>query len=134
MPFGVDKNQGGDNPSNTKWMEECVAKVKGKSRKTGGELSKGEKIAICKAQLKRNKEKKASLNLVLDLDQFDAAVDGDLMDTHNEFMSQCINKMMRSGKTSTMEDAKIMCERELEANNFDTESAIKSINRNIRTD
>ncbi|KKN52720.1 hypothetical protein LCGC14_0609570, partial [marine sediment metagenome] len=29
MPYGVDKKKGGDSPSNTKWIERCVSKVRG---------------------------------------------------------------------------------------------------------
>lgn len=54
MPYGVDKKIGGDNPSNTGFMEKCVAKV------MEGGKDKSSAIAICKAQLKKNKEKNKS--------------------------------------------------------------------------
>jgi len=59
MPYGVDKKQGGDNPSNTRFMERCVSRIKGKNSKTGQPYTKGEKIAICKKALElRRKSKK----------------------------------------------------------------------------
>ena len=54
MPYGVDKKQGGDNPSNVKWMERCVKRVMAGDSK----YSKGRAIAICKTILKRKKNKK----------------------------------------------------------------------------
>jgi hypothetical protein len=54
MPYGVDKDIGGDSPENMKFMESCVADIKGVNKKTGKPYTKGEKIAICKAQLKKS--------------------------------------------------------------------------------
>lgn len=51
MPFGIDKKQGGDSPSNVKWMERCVARQM-KEGKT-----KSSAIAICKYVLKKKKDK-----------------------------------------------------------------------------
>lgn len=53
MPYGISKEDGGDSPSNVRWMEDCVAKV----MKTG--KSKQSAIAICKAQLKKKKQKRS---------------------------------------------------------------------------
>lgn len=49
MPYGVDKDIGGDSPENDAWMEKCVSRV----MKTGKE--KGAAIAICKTTLKKTK-------------------------------------------------------------------------------
>jgi hypothetical protein len=38
-------------------MEKCVSKIKGTNKRTGKPYTKGEKIAICKAQLKENRSK-----------------------------------------------------------------------------
>lgn len=134
MPYGVDKDMGGDNEGNTKWMEDCVSGISGENKRTGQPYTKSEKIAICKAQLKRNKQKNSSIEIIFDPREFSAAVDGDLMDVHNNFMGQCISKMMRSGEAKTSDDAKILCERELEMNDNDTEAAMISLSRKIRTD
>jgi len=53
MPYGVDKKKGGDSPSNTKWIERCVSKVRGD--KQGNAIDKGRAIAICKSQLRKSK-------------------------------------------------------------------------------
>ena len=65
MPYGIDKDSGGDSPSNVKWMEKCVTRV----MKTGKD--KGSAIAICKAQLKkvRGNKEKASLNILILLEK-----------------------------------------------------------------
>jgi hypothetical protein len=52
MPYGVDKKLGGDSPSNTKFMERCVADKVKKGK------SKSEAIALCKYILRKKKEKK----------------------------------------------------------------------------
>jgi hypothetical protein len=59
MPYGVDKELGGDNKANTKFMEACVKAVKGqKSRK--GIIDEASAIMICKSTLKKHlmKQKK----------------------------------------------------------------------------
>lgn len=53
MPYGVDKKEGGDNPSNTRFMESCVKKIMAK-----GGLDKVSAIKICKKQLSKKKEKR----------------------------------------------------------------------------
>lgn len=55
MPYGVSKKQGGDSPSNTRFMEKCVKGINGTNPRTGKPWTKGEKIAICKTSLKRRK-------------------------------------------------------------------------------
>ena len=61
MPFNVDRKQGGDNPTNTKFIEDCVSKITGTNKRTGKPYTKGEKIAICKTALK-NKKSELELN------------------------------------------------------------------------
>lgn len=64
MPYGIDKKIGGDSKENVSWMEKCVSSIKGNNKRTGKPYTKGEKIAICKAQLKKGK---ASHGMVDDL-------------------------------------------------------------------
>jgi len=45
MPYGVDKDVGGDSKDNDKWMEDCVRKI----MKSGKDKSSA--IAICKTAL-----------------------------------------------------------------------------------
>jgi len=67
MPYGVDKELGGDNESNTKFMETCVQKV----MKTGKD--KGSAIAICKSSLRKRKgnTKQASMDIIFYLSKID---------------------------------------------------------------
>lgn len=58
MPYGIDKKLGGDSPANVAYMENCVKSVKGTNKKTGKPYTKGEKIAICKANLRKKKAKR----------------------------------------------------------------------------
>lgn len=59
MPYGLPKDIGGDSPSNTKWMENCVEKV-------SKERGKSSAIAVCKSQLieTRRKKKKAEFEMI----------------------------------------------------------------------
>lgn len=61
---------GGDSPENVKWMENCVAKIKGKpvkDPKTGKEhpADEGTAIAICKTTFMRMKGNKAKAEFIL---------------------------------------------------------------------
>ena len=49
MPYGI-KNE---TPEQTKWMEKCVNSITGTNKRTDKPYTKGEKIAICKVQLKK---------------------------------------------------------------------------------
>lgn len=135
MPFGVDKKIGGDNKTNDTFMEKCVAGITGTNKRTGKPFEKGEKIAICKAQLDKKKEKQASqgIEIEFDLEELMAAINGGEMDNtmnnHSKFMSQCMQKMMDTGQAQTTEDAKMLCERALEINDNEVDSAIVYINR-----
>jgi len=53
MPYGISKNQGGDSPSNVKFMERCVKRIRMQNKG----YSKGRAIAICKKALERRKKK-----------------------------------------------------------------------------
>lgn len=125
MPFGVDKDQGGDNPSNTSFIEKCVNSITGENKRTGKPFTKSEKIAICKAQLKKSK---AALDPRQTLEF--SSIDGEMMDVTNEFMSRCIQKMIDGGEAQTTEQAKMLCEKALETNDNDVEAAINYISRN----
>jgi hypothetical protein len=59
MPYGVDKKLGGDSKPNDAWMERCVTRV----MKTGKD--KGSAIAICKATMKKSKDKDTEAELLL---------------------------------------------------------------------
>jgi hypothetical protein len=60
MPYGVDKEFGGDSPSNDNWMENCVRKV------MKGGKDKSSAVAICKTTFKKSKGDKAKAELLLD--------------------------------------------------------------------
>lgn len=57
MPYGISKDMGGDSPENVTWMEGCVKAVKGQKGKNGKPIDESFAIAICKATLKKHKEK-----------------------------------------------------------------------------
>ena len=59
MPYGIDKNIGGDSKENEQWMETCVKKVMKQGR------DKSSAIAICKGTLRkmRGDEKKSEFIL-----------------------------------------------------------------------
>lgn len=115
MPYGVDKDQGGDSPSNTSWMERCVSSVSGKNKRTGKPYTKGEKIAICKAQLKRKKSKSELL-------EEEIVIDADIAEEVEMTMEGCVRKMMDSGKAKSAEEAHEMCESMLARSNHETKT------------
>ena len=55
MPYGIK----GETPEMTKWMEKCVDSITGTNSRTGKPYKEGEKIAICKWNLKKHGMKKA---------------------------------------------------------------------------
>jgi len=59
MPYGVDKDEGGDSKENTAWMERCVKRVMGSGK------DKGSAVAICKNTLRKmhGDEKKADFTI-----------------------------------------------------------------------
>lgn len=72
MPYGIDKKLGGDSKENEGFMEKCVNGISGKNPRTNKPYTKGEKIAICKTQLKK---KKAKSEFVLDLEALYETID-----------------------------------------------------------
>jgi hypothetical protein len=101
-PYGVDKDQGGDSKENDSWMEKCVTKVQ-----EGGK-SKPSAIAICKAQLKKSKEKDSSLEF--------ESVEIEVMSQYNSFREQWIRKEMQKG--FTLEQSKSHFDIYLSLNNY----------------
>jgi hypothetical protein len=49
MPYGIPNEK----PAQTKWMERCVGHISGTNPRTDKPYTDSEKIAICKAQLKK---------------------------------------------------------------------------------
>lgn len=68
MPYGVDKDMGGDSPENDAWMEKCVKRVHGKKMKDGSIADKSTAIAICKSVMRKTKGDKAKASFILDKD------------------------------------------------------------------
>jgi len=66
MPYGVDKDIGGDSKDNDKWMEDCVTKVMGRKGKDGKPIDKSSAIAICKTTLSKSKGDHAKAQLLVD--------------------------------------------------------------------
>jgi hypothetical protein len=60
MPYGIDKDLGGDTEKNDKWMEDCVNKVMNDDGK-----DKPAAIAICKTILKKSKADLAIATFIL---------------------------------------------------------------------
>lgn len=111
MPYGVDKKIGGDSPENVSWMEKCVSKVSGTNNRTGKPYTKGEKIAICKAQLAKKKEAGASLSE-------DFVLDPEILDRAYNLKLQFVNKIVGINKL-TYTQAEALYEAELAKKNFD---------------
>jgi hypothetical protein len=84
MPYGVDKQLGGDNKDNESWMERCVKGVMEKNNK----MKEGNAIAICKSQMKKSKEKKSEF-----------IYDENIVREFNSYREQWIRKSMNTGKT-----------------------------------
>jgi hypothetical protein len=91
MPYNVDKDQGGDSKDNTKWMENCVDSVMSKSGK-----DKPSAVAICKAQLRKNKEKNSEIEINTLVD-----IDVDILSSYNNHRQQWIRREMQRGFTFT---------------------------------
>lgn len=77
MPYGVDKNLGGDSKENDAWMERCVSRVE------GGGKSKSSAIAICKAQMRKKKTSNSE-------------VETDILNLENIIKNQTIAKLMKT--------------------------------------
>jgi hypothetical protein len=50
MPYGIPN----ETKEQTMWMEHCVSDIHGTNKRTGKPYTEGEKIAICKAQMKKS--------------------------------------------------------------------------------
>jgi len=50
MPYGITD----ETKAQTLWMEHCVSGIHGTNKRTGKPYTEGEKIAICKAQMKKS--------------------------------------------------------------------------------
>jgi hypothetical protein len=101
MPYNVDKDKGGDNKENTKWMEDCVNSVMSKDSK----MDKSNAIAICKAQL--NKKKESSLEFTY--------IDQEVWSEFNTIRESFIRKAMNQGYT--FDQSKQLFNKYLEINN-----------------
>lgn len=121
MPYNVERSLGGDSEENTKFIEHCVSVIKGKNKRTGKPYTKSEKIAICKYSLKNKKSKAAISPLEFILDESALSME---MDMENQFMTDCMQKVMQDGVVKTMEEAMNYCETVLEKNDSDIESSI----------
>lgn len=106
MPYGVDKEMGGDSPENVGWMEKCV-----KSVMEGGK-EKSSAIAICKAQLRKKKESKSSL-------EDDIVIDVDLAKSEEITRNAFIHRCLRLDLVPTFADAQAMYDVQLAKANFD---------------
>lgn len=111
MPYGVDKKLGGDSKENTNWMEKCVNSVGGKNSRTGKPYTKGEKIAICKSQMKKKHAKSALTELV----EVDASVTRDVENTIFSFAE----RLYKFNKAATLTDAYYLTQVYLERCNHD---------------
>lgn len=71
MPYNIDKKLGGDSKENIKFMEDCIDSISGTNKRTGKPYTEGEKIAICKAALKRKKSSNSALDSLAEEIDFD---------------------------------------------------------------
>lgn len=97
MPYGVDKELGGDNPKNDSWMEKCVDSV------MKGGKSKGSAIAICKEQMRKNKSK-SSFN------EEDTAVEKETLAEFDVAMQNCAKVLLDTGVVESQREAADWCE------------------------
>jgi hypothetical protein len=93
MPYGVDKKIGGDSKENVSWVEKCVSSISGKNKRTGKPYTEGEKIAICKAQLSKNKEKNAAL-------EGEIKIDEDILEKLDTTASILVKKVVENKRVS----------------------------------
>jgi hypothetical protein len=66
MPYGVDKEIGGDSKENDAWMENCVQKVMSRKGKDGKPIDKSSAVAICKTTLSKSKGDHAKAQITLE--------------------------------------------------------------------
>lgn len=113
MPYNVDKKEGGDNPSNTKFMESCVSSVNGTNKRTGKPYTKSEKIAICKAQLSKKKAKSELLEFV--------EVDESVVNRVEDIIFSFAEMLYKNKKAPTLTDAYLLTEVYLERCDYNVE-------------
>jgi hypothetical protein len=99
MPYGIPKSRGGDSKENVGKMEKCVNDIHGTNKKTGKSYTKGEKIAICKAQLFGDKKS--------------------ALEAYDRISSQYIDRAVRSGKARGVNEAFAQLESALSRSNYD---------------
>lgn len=109
MPYGIDKNIGGDSDKNVTWMKKCIDGISGTNKRTGKPYTQLEKIAICKAQLTKNKSD-SSTSFELDTDLIND-VTGKIQ-AYKFFL-------FTTGKVSNEIDALATVEHDLAVKNFD---------------
>jgi len=97
MPYGVDKKIGGDSPENDAWMERCVGSDFGTNKRTGKPYTKGEKIAICKTQLRKHKEKNSSLDII--------EIDPEVIASIEDGIYNYALRLTKSGRVKNLSDA-----------------------------
>lgn len=113
MPYGVDKQQGGDSPENVSFMEKCVKGIGGTNKRTGKPYSEGEKIAICKTALKNKKSKSASVEYI---NEEELAAEKDKVE---QAMEICHQRMMKTGKAKNMDEAHQLCQKALAKSSYE---------------
>ena len=116
MPYGVDKDLGGDNPSNVSFMEKCVSGIKGTNKRTQKLYTEGEKIAICKTALKKRKSKESSLE--------QDAIQESIAEFSNT-QETILRGILRSEKASTIEGAYAYFQKRLILTNYDTSKILE---------
>lgn len=126
-PYGVDKKIGGDNKQNDTFMEKCVSGITGTNKRTGKPYSKGEKIAICKTSLK-NKKSKSSTDDTVELEFILSAISPEI-DMEEQFMTDCMTKMIENGKATSRDEALKLCQDTLDNNDSDLESSINYLTK-----
>lgn len=111
MPYGIDKKIGGDSEQNVSWMERCVGKISGTNKRTGKPYTKGEKIAICKSQMKKNKSKSSE----------SVEIDADAATEVEEVIFNFANKLLHFNRAPTSSDAYWLAQSYLQMCNYDIE-------------
>jgi hypothetical protein len=107
MPYNVDRSLGGDDEKNTSFMERCVTRVQDSGK------DKPSAIAICKAQMKKSKEKKSELDWN---DDSPIEIEAEVLNRYTSFREQWIRKSMQMGKS--FQEASYLFEAYLSINNY----------------
>lgn len=101
MPYGVDKNMGGDSKENVQWMEKCVQSVMDSGK------GKSSAIAICKAQMRKKHEAKSEA----------IEIEESILSREFRYRTEFMTKAMNSGRTYSQ--AKAEYDAHLAKNNFE---------------